>query len=46
MIQSRFYESDYKNITQKLLFEDVDYDYAVSNGIFKVSKSDAFLYNL
>ena len=45
IIQSRFYESDYKNITQKLLFEDVDYDYAVSNGILKVSKSDAFLYN-
>lgn len=44
IIESRFYESDYKNITQKLLYENIDYDYAVKNGIEIVSKSDVFLY--
>ena len=28
IIESKFYESDYKNVTQKLLYEDIDYDYA------------------
>lgn len=44
IIQSRFYESDYRNITQKLLYEDIDYDYAVENGIAIVAESDVFLY--
>lgn len=44
IIKSRFYESDYKNITQKLLYEDIDYDYAVENGIALVAKSDIFIY--
>lgn len=44
IIKSRFYESDYKNITQKLLYEDVDYDYAVEKGIALVAKSDIFIY--
>lgn len=44
MIQSRFYESDYKNVTQKLLYEDIDYEYAVQNGIALVAKSDVFIY--
>lgn len=26
IIRSRFYESDYKNVTQKLLYEDISYD--------------------
>ena len=44
IIQSRFYESDYKNVTQKLLYENMDYDYAVENGIAIVAKSKVFLY--
>lgn len=44
IIESRFYESDYKNVTQKLLYEDVGYDYAIENGIAIVAQSDVFLY--
>lgn len=44
IIDSRFYESDYKDITQKLLYEDIGYDYAVENGIAIVAQSDVFLY--
>ena len=44
IIRSRFYESDYKNITQKLLYEDIKYDYAIENGIALVAKSDVFIY--
>lgn len=44
IIESRFYEADYKNITQKLLYENVDYEYAVTNGIAIVAKSDVFNY--
>lgn len=44
IIESRFYESDYKTITQKLLYEDVDYDEAIANGIAIVSESDVFCY--
>lgn len=44
IIRTRFYESDYKNVTQKLLYEDVDYDYAIENGIAIVAKSDIFMY--
>lgn len=44
IVDSRFYESDYRNITQKLLYEDIDYDYAVENGIAVVAESDVFIY--
>ena len=44
IIESKFYESDYKNVTQKLLYEDIDYDYAVQNGIALVAQSDVFIY--
>jgi hypothetical protein len=44
IIQSRFYESDYRDITQKLLYENISYDYAVENGIALVAESDVFLY--
>jgi predicted nucleotidyltransferase component of viral defense system len=44
IIQSRFYESDYRDITQKLLHENISYDYAVENGIALVAESDVFLY--
>ena len=46
IIKSKFYEADYKNITQKLLYEDVDYEYAVENGIAIVARSDIFNYKL
>ena len=44
IIRSRFYESDYKNITQKLLYEDISYDYAIENGIAIIAESDVFVY--
>lgn len=44
IIHSRFYEPDYKNITQKLLYEDISYDYAVENGIAKIVETDLFKY--
>ena len=43
IIRSRFYESDYKNVTQKLLYEDISYDYAIENGIAIVAESDVFV---
>ena len=44
IIRSRFYESDYKNVTQKLLYEDISYDYAIENGIAIIAESDVFVY--
>lgn len=44
IISSRFYESDYKNVTQKLLYEDISYDYAIENGIAKIAETDIFEY--
>ena len=44
IISSRFYEPDYRNVTQKLLYEDIGYDYAIENGIAVVAESDVFLY--
>ena len=44
MIRSRFYEPDYKNVTQKLLYEDISYDYAIENGIAIIAESDVFIY--
>ena len=44
IISSRFYESDYRNVTQKLLYEDISYDYAIENGIAVVAESEVFLY--
>ena len=44
IISSRFYEPDYRNVTQKLLYEDISYDYAIENGIAVVAESDVFLY--
>jgi len=44
IIRSRFYESDYKNVTQKLLYEDISYDYAIENGIAVIAESDVFVY--
>ena len=44
IIRSRFYEPDYKNVTQKLLYEDISYDYAIENGIAIIAESDVFTY--
>ena len=44
IIRSRFYESDYKNITQKLLYENVSYDDSIEHGIAIVAESDVFEY--
>ena len=44
IIRSRFYESDYKNVTQKLLYEDISYDNAIENGIAIIAESDVFIY--
>ena len=44
IIDSHFYESDYNNITKKLLYEDVSYDEAVTNGIAVVADMDIFKY--
>ncbi len=42
IIETRFYESDYNNITKKLLYEDVSYEDAIKNGIAIVSETDVF----
>lgn len=44
IIRTRFYEADYRDITQKLLYEDISYDYAVEHGIAIVADSDVFEY--
>ena len=44
IIRSRFYEPDYKNVTQKLLYENISYDYAIENGIAIIAESDVFIY--
>lgn len=44
IIASRFYESDYNNITKKLLYEDMSYNEAVEHGIAVVADSDIFTY--
>ena len=44
IIRSRFYEPDYKNVTQKLLYEDISYDSAIQNGIAIIAESDVFVY--
>lgn len=44
IISSRFYEADYKNVTQKLLYEDISYDYAIEHGIAIVAETDVFEY--
>ena len=44
IISSRFYESDYNNITKKLLYEDVPYNDAIEKGIALVADMDIFEY--
>lgn len=45
IIASRFYESDYRNVTRKLLYEEIEYDEAVDGGIAIVADSNIFNYN-
>ena len=42
IIDSRFYASDYNDITTKLLYEDYLYEKAIENGIAKVIDSFIF----
>ncbi len=44
IINSRFYESDYNNITKKLLYDDVSYNDAIESGIDKIAELDLFEY--
>ena len=44
IISSRFYESDYNNITKKLLYEDMSYNDSIENGIAIVADMDIFEY--
>ncbi|SFU49909.1 nucleotidyl transferase AbiEii/AbiGii toxin family protein [Butyrivibrio sp. INlla21] len=44
IIDSRFYESDYNNITKRLLYENVSYDEAISKGIAVIADMDIFEY--
>lgn len=44
IITSHFFEDDYKEITQALLYEDVSYEYAIENGIKLVAELDIFEY--
>ena len=42
IIASRFYEADYKNITMKLVYDEMSYDEAIEKGIGQVEKLNIF----
>lgn len=44
IVESRYYESDYNNVTSKLLYEEVSYETAIDNGIKIVSQTGIFSY--
>ena len=44
IINTNFYESDYNNITRKLLYEDITYEDAINKGIAKITSMDIFDY--
>ena len=44
IINNNFYESDYNNITKKLLYEDMTYDEEINIGIGKIASMDIFDY--
>ena len=44
IIKNKYYESDYKNITQKLLYEDISYNYVIEHGLSKILECDIFEY--
>ena len=45
IINKRFYEKDYNEITNKLLYENYSYDDSIKNGISKILDSKVFNYN-
>ena len=44
IISSRFFEGDYRAVTQRLLYENITYDYAIEHGIAIVAESKVFEY--
>ena len=44
IIESRFYEEDYNEITMPLLYEKISYNDVIENGIAKIAKQTLFLY--
>lgn len=44
IIESRFYEKDYQEITTKLLYEKIDYATVIEKGIRIIANSDVFEY--
>ena len=44
IINSRAYEKDYKDVTHKLLYENLPYEYVVEDGIGIIAESDVFEY--
>lgn len=42
IIDKRFYEKDYNKLTSNLLYEDIDYDFAIANGIQRVIQTNTF----
>lgn len=44
IINNRFYEPDYNNITKKLLYEDISYDEVIRQGIAKIAEMEIFDY--
>ncbi len=44
IVDSRFYEADYNNITRRLLYEDISYDEAIRRGIALIAEMDIFEY--
>lgn len=42
IISTRFYESDYRNVTLKLLYENIDYDDVIDKGIKIVASYKIF----
>lgn len=42
IIDKRFFEKDYNKLTSNLLYEDVDYNFAITNGIERVIHTNAF----
>lgn len=44
IISSHFYESDFNNITKRLLYDDISYNDAIEHGIAKIAELDLFEY--
>lgn len=42
IIAKRFYEKDYNKLTTNLLYEDMDYNFVIANGVQKVIQTNSF----